>query len=65
VQATALFSSFHLNWPSVLKDIMDALSVFSFNLELVHPECSLKGWSFITEWKLVMMLPLAFAGSKP
>eukprot|EP00854_Cymbomonas_tetramitiformis_P008743 gene8743-10364_t len=41
-QVTATFPGRDLNWPASVKRVMDACSVFSFNVEMVHPECNLK-----------------------
>ncbi|KAK3278945.1 hypothetical protein CYMTET_13153 [Cymbomonas tetramitiformis] len=47
-QVTATFPGRDLNWPASVKRVMDACSVFSFNVEMVHPECNLKVLSYPT-----------------
>ncbi|KAK3248728.1 hypothetical protein CYMTET_41814 [Cymbomonas tetramitiformis] len=57
-QVTSTFPGRNLNWPASVKNVMSWCSIFSFNIELVHPECTLEGWGFIYKWRIMMLLPV-------
>ena len=41
----------------ILTRLMQALSVFNFNLELAAPECTFEQWTFELKWFSFMLLP--------
>lgn len=52
-----------LTWPANLKRWLDSLAFFSFNLQLVHPECSINNWTFFSRWAVGTSLPLIAGGA--
>ena len=59
-QVCDLFKSINLHWPYDVKQFIEnVLSVFSFNIHMlhVHPECQLS-LSFTEKWLIKMMSPV-------
>ena len=53
----SIFAAFNFNWPSELQDLYHSLSVFSFNLEILAPECSF-AVNYEDKWLVTASLPL-------
>ena len=53
----SIFASLKFHWPPALLAIYNSISVASFNLDLLAPECSISV-SFKEKWLLTMSLPL-------
>ncbi|KAJ5068582.1 g protein-coupled receptor-related [Anaeramoeba ignava] len=46
-----------IEWPSKIQSLLDNLTFFNFNIDLVAPECSVST-SYTTKWLAVMFAPL-------
>ncbi len=53
----SIFAAFNFQWPSALLDIYNTLSLASFNLEFLAPECSFSV-NFEAKWLVTSSLPL-------
>eukprot|EP01156_Anaeramoeba_ignava_P010784 Anaeramoba_ignava/a480793_53.p1 GENE.a480793_53~~a480793_53.p1 ORF type:complete len:917 (+),score=259.65 a480793_53:298-3048(+) len=55
-QILATLPKMNINWPPRLKNFMNSLTSFNFNVDLVAPECSISA-SFTGKWFAVMLIP--------
>ncbi len=53
----AIFAAFKFDWPPALQQLYEALSLASFNLELLAPECSVSV-TFESKWLVTASLPI-------
>ncbi|KAA0154911.1 hypothetical protein FNF29_02052 [Cafeteria roenbergensis] len=60
-QVLAIYARSKVNWPSLLTELFQILSVFNLNLELVNPECIVENVTFDLKFIAVLALPLALA----
>ncbi|KAK9817645.1 hypothetical protein WJX72_000082 [[Myrmecia] bisecta] len=60
-QILAIFPAYHIRWPPVFRRILELFSVFNFNFELVHPECSV-AWSWRKKFLISLEIPLGIVG---
>ena len=61
-QILYIYKSLILNWSDDVLSFFTILSVFSFNLELARPECSVPGVTYFTKAKAFMVVPPVFFG---
>eukprot|EP00753_Platysulcus_tardus_P012694 PLAT3519.1.p1 GENE.PLAT3519.1~~PLAT3519.1.p1 ORF type:complete len:1164 (-),score=332.47 PLAT3519.1:47-3388(-) len=61
-QTLAVLSNFAVNWPKVMLDLVNVLSIFNFNIELIQPECAVPGLTFYSKYKFISFLALALIG---
>ena len=57
-QVLALFSRSKVPWPTELMQLFRFMSIFSFNLELTAPECSVPDLEYTNKWYGTMLLPI-------
>ncbi len=46
-----------VKWPPTVKQFLQYLSVFNFNIDLTAPECSIPDVSFANKWQFTMAIP--------
>jgi len=56
----SLFAVYNLNWPPLVRQLLNAASAFYINIELVSPECTVS-FGLETKFWVVQTLPLAAA----
>ncbi|KAK3279968.1 hypothetical protein CYMTET_12172 [Cymbomonas tetramitiformis] len=61
-QVTSMFPKMDLNWPDEVTTAFGYFSGFSFNIELIHPECAIENWSSLTKWAMLMNMPVLLLG---
>eukprot|EP01138_Halocafeteria_seosinensis_P013173 gb/GECG01013454.1/.p1 GENE.gb/GECG01013454.1/~~gb/GECG01013454.1/.p1 ORF type:complete len:1419 (+),score=134.27 gb/GECG01013454.1/:1-4257(+) len=62
-QVIAMFARTRVQWPSVMEQTLQMLSVFNFNLELAAPECYLEpAPPYESKWIATMSVPLIAVG---
>ena len=57
-QVLALFSRSKVPWPMELLQLFRFMSIFSFNLELTAPECSVPDLEYSNKWFGTILLPI-------
>jgi len=58
-QTTFVFADFRWEWPKILEDFFDYLSIFAFNIELMSPECFVGEFSSLHKIWMMNIVPLA------
>ena len=61
-QVLAIFARIKVRWPLWMKQILQVLSVFNFNIDITAPECIIPEFDYKIKWILMMSAPLCFAG---
>jgi hypothetical protein len=61
-QVLAIFARIKIRWPQWMKDILQVLSIFNFNIDIAAPECVIPEFDYKIKWVIIMLLPLIFAG---
>jgi hypothetical protein len=61
-QVLAVFARIKVRWPLWVKQILQVLSIFNFNIDLAAPECIIPEFDYKVKWIIMMLLPLIFAG---
>eukprot|EP00834_Sanchytrium_tribonematis_P005570 NODE_347_length_9026_cov_0.640641.p3 type:complete len:602 gc:universal NODE_347_length_9026_cov_0.640641:6662-4857(-) len=59
-QIIYVFRSLILNWSDTVVQFFDALSIFSFNLDLAKPECVNSSYNYFWKAKVFMAIPPLF-----
>ena len=57
LQVLSIFAAFKFQWPPLLMSLYNSVSLASFNLELLAPECTLKV-NYLDKWLVTQSLPL-------
>ena len=52
-----------VRWPLWVKQILQILSIFNFNIDLAAPECIIPEFDYKLKWIFMMLLPLIFGGA--
>lgn len=60
-QVLAIFARIKVRWPLWVKQILQVLSVFNFNIDIAAPECIMPDFDYRIKWIMMMSLPLMFA----
>ena len=60
LQILSIFASFKFQWPPELTSVFDTLSLASFNLEFLAPECTVS-FRYIEKWLVTSSLPIMLA----
>ena len=55
-QVLSLFGQIGIVWPSPISDILEVMSLFNFNPEIVAPECTVE-MEYSTKWYISMAIP--------
>eukprot|EP01028_Stygiella_incarcerata_P013739 TRINITY_DN835_c0_g1_i11.p1 TRINITY_DN835_c0_g1~~TRINITY_DN835_c0_g1_i11.p1 ORF type:complete len:1167 (+),score=328.84 TRINITY_DN835_c0_g1_i11:125-3625(+) len=59
LQIVSFFATLGVEWPEHVKDMMNILSIFMFNLEVAAPECQNKTLSSaFARWMIAMLIPV-------
>jgi hypothetical protein len=61
-QVLAIFASSGVKWPAVIKELLNVLSAFNLNIEIVAPECIVPNLSYKAKFWFIMLLPLSVGG---
>ena len=61
-QVLAIFARIKVRWPLWVKQILQILSIFNFNIDLAAPECIIPEFDYKVKWIIMMLLPIIFAG---
>ena len=61
-QVLAIFASSGVKWPAVIKELLNVLSAFNLNIEIVAPECIVPNLSYKAKFYFIMLLPLSVGG---
>ena len=61
-QVLAIFAQSNVRWPPQVLALMQVLSAFNFNIEIVAPECLVPDVTFKQKFAFIMLLPLAVCG---
>ena len=61
-QVLAIFARIRIRWPQWMRDILQVLSIFNFNIDIAAPECVIPDFDYKIKWIVIMLLPLIFAG---
>ena len=62
LQILSIFASFNFAWPPQLISLYHSLSLASFNLQLLAPECSIS-INYEDKWLVTASLPLILVGA--
>ena len=62
LQVLSIFASFRFDWPPALVNLYNSISLASFNLELLAPECSFSV-NYEAKWLVTQSLPLILLAS--
>ena len=57
LQVLSIFAAFKFEWPPLLVSLYNSISLASFNLELLAPECSIQV-NYMDKWLVTQALPL-------
>merc|ERR1711871_1803187 len=49
-----------ISWPYWVKQILEILSIFNFNIDIAAPECLIPEFDYKTKWIIMMLLPVVF-----
>ena len=60
LQILSIFASFKFSWPPQLTSVFNTLSLASFNLEFLAPECTVSV-HYIDKWLVTAALPIMLA----
>ena len=60
LQVLSMFAGFGFVWPPQVLELLNALTLFNFNFDLLAPECSVS-IDFETKWYIIQSLPLTLA----
>ena len=52
-----------VRWPLWVKQILQIMSIFNFNIDLAAPECIIPEFDYKVKWIVMMLLPLIFGGA--
>jgi hypothetical protein len=58
-QIIALFAQTGIPWPAWMKEILQILSIFNFNIDIAAPECLVPDFDFTLKWWGTVLLPVA------
>jgi hypothetical protein len=58
-QIISLFAQTGIPWPRWMKDLLQVLSIFNFNIDIAAPECLLPDFDYTVKWWGTMFLPVA------
>jgi hypothetical protein len=61
-QVLAIFARIKISWPYWVKQILEILSIFNFNIDIAAPECLIPEFDYKTKWIIMMLLPVVFGG---
>ena len=61
LQVLALFAASKVQWPSFISSLLNLLSAFNINLDLVAPECTVPDLGFEFKWAILVSAPLMLA----
>jgi len=61
VQVLAIFAKSRVQFPPLIRSVLQVFSAFNLNLELVAPECSVPDLDYRFKWFAVVLLPLGAA----
>merc|ERR1712167_470750 len=59
-QVLAIFARIRVKWPLWVKQILQVLSLFNFNIDVAAPECLIPEFDYKIKWIVIMILPLLF-----
>ena len=59
-QVLAIFARIKISWPYWVKQILEILSIFNFNIDIAAPECLIPDFDYKTKWIVMMLLPVVF-----
>ena len=62
LQILSIFASFNFAWPPELTSLYHSLSLASFNLQLLAPECSFT-INYADKWLVTAALPIVLVGA--
>ena len=60
-QVISLFAQTGIPWPPWLKEILQWLSIFNFNIDVAAPECIIPDFDYTVKWWGTILLPLLIA----
>jgi len=60
VQITAVLSDLDFNWPPVIRNLYKYFAIFTFDIQLLQPECHIPRFDFFTRYFVVVLSPLFF-----
>ncbi len=58
MQVISMFANSRIAWPKAIKDLLQILSAFNLNIEIIAPECIKPDLSYAQKWSGIMMLPI-------
>jgi hypothetical protein len=61
-QVLSMFSDADVDWPPTLKSLYRVLSVFSFDIDVVAPECLIPGFPYVTKFYMAIYSPIICCG---
>ena len=61
-QVLAIFARIKVRWPLWVKQVLQILSIFNFNIDLAAPECVIPEFDYKVKWIVMMLLPVIFGG---
>ena len=61
-QVLAIFASSGVKRPAIVKELLNVLSAFNLNIEIVAPECIVPNLSYKAKFWFIMLLPLSVGG---
>ena len=58
-QIISLFAQTGIPWPPWLKELLQWLSIFNFNIDIAAPECLIPDFDYTIKWWVTILLPLS------
>ena len=63
VQITAVLSDLDFNWPPIIQNLYKYFAIFTFDIQLLQPECHIPKFDFFSRYFVVVLSPLVFGGT--
>jgi hypothetical protein len=62
VQITAVLADLDFKWPPIIQNLYKYFAIFTFDIQLLQPECHIPKFDFFTRYFVVVLSPLFFGG---
>lgn len=59
-QILSIFAGLRVKWPIWVKQVLQILSLFNFNIDIAGPECAFPDFDYKTKWIITVLLPVIF-----
>lgn len=63
VQITAVLSDLDFKWPPIIRNLYKYFAIFTFDIQLLQPECHIPRFDFFLRYFVVVLSPLFFGAT--